>query len=72
MNFRNSLKASLSYNLENPLAQVQAIGLNVEHANAHTNPEELFKNIDAVSVNDVNAVNTKLYDYKLNFRNKNI
>lgn len=53
---RNSLKASLAYNLENQQNQLTVIGQNPNQASSALNAEEAFKNIDAVSANDVNAV----------------
>lgn len=53
---RNSLKASLAYNLENQQNQVTVIGQNPNQAGSALNADEAFKNIDAVSANDVNAV----------------
>jgi predicted Zn-dependent peptidase len=54
-----SLKASVSYSLENPTNQLLAMAQDSQNASANVNLEQLFKNIDAVSVNDVNAVNPK-------------
>ena len=53
---RNSLKAALSFNLEETNNLIDSIGLNPENSNTYTNLNELFKAIDSIAGNDVNAV----------------
>ena len=55
-NKRNALKAQLSIQLENSNNLIDAIALNPEQSNTTANANEIFKAIDAVSANDVNAV----------------
>lgn len=51
---KNSLKTALSFYMESTPAYMEALGYSVEHANTGLN--ELFKAVDAVSANDVNAL----------------
>jgi hypothetical protein len=53
---RNSLKASLALSLDNSHSLIDAISRNPENPSANTDVNHLFKAIDAVSANDVNAV----------------
>jgi predicted Zn-dependent peptidase len=52
------LKAELSYNLERPASLAEYLGRN--SGNVSGNVEDLFRDIDAVQVHDVNAVNNQL------------
>jgi ubiquinol-cytochrome c reductase core subunit 2 len=52
---KNSLKAALSYDFETANKLVDVIASNPEQSNTHSNLGEVFKAIDAVSGNDVNA-----------------
>jgi len=52
---KNSLKASLSFSLDNAQNVIGAIARNPENANHQTNVTELFSAVDAVSDADVNS-----------------
>jgi len=58
-NIRNSLKAALSFSLENAQNLVETLARDPENANSQTNLNELFNKVDAVSDADVNSVNEK-------------
>jgi len=52
---KNSLKAALSFSLENAQNLVETLARDPENANSQTNLNELFNKVDAVSDADVNS-----------------